>query len=77
MQRQDAQKALDIYRRVGQQVSLMAKFLFLFLNLSVQKVILKHDLYVSRLRDCQSFMKYAVILILDVERSLLKLSRLV
>jgi len=53
------------------------KFRFLLLNSRILKYMFYGALFVSRLRDYQSFMKYAVILILDVERSSSKLSRLV
>lgn len=75
MQRHDAVKALDIYRRAGQQVIFPGSSV-LISGESYYVSAFTFHLHVFRLRDFQSFMKYVKVLILAVETSLSRLSRL-
>lgn len=70
-------RALDIYRRAGQQVRVLHLYVLDVLRHSwlYSFVVELFFLLIFRLKDCRSSMKYARALILDVERNLLKLSR--
>jgi hypothetical protein len=66
MQRSDALKALDIYRRVGMQVSLTIKFSFSIIKIHVFRKLCLNMLYTCQAERLSEF--YEICRNLDIGR---------